>query len=53
MYNISTALGDLESFLIPKVDNKKDNISLYFIELENSKYKIKSVTSSGIVIERL
>lgn len=53
MLNISTALHDLEEFLKPKVDNKEDNISLYFIELDNVKYKITSVTDNSITIERI
>ena len=52
MWNISTPLKDLEKYLIPKVDNKEDNISLYFIKLDNHRYRIKSVKESGIVIER-
>lgn len=53
MWEISTALGDLEQYLIPKVDNKEDNISLYFIVLENTRYKINSVKNNAITIERL
>lgn len=53
MWDISSPLQDLEEYLIPKVDNKEDNISLYFILLENSRYKINSVKISGITIERV
>ena len=53
MWDISTALGDLESYLIPKVENQKDNISLYFIVLKNTRYKINSVKDNSITIERL
>lgn len=53
MYSISTPLQDLENYLIPKVDNVEDNISLYFIQISNSKYKIVSVTQHEIKIERL
>ena len=53
MWDISTALGDLEAYLIPKVENQKDNISLYFIILENTRYKINSVSSNSITIERV
>lgn len=53
MLKISTALGDLEEYLLPKVDNKADNISLYFILINGTKYKIKSVTDNDITIERL
>jgi hypothetical protein len=53
MYAISTPLGDLEKYLIPKVDNVEDNISLYYIKIGGSKYKIVSVVSNQIKIERL
>lgn len=53
MWEISTALKDLERLLIPKVDNIEDNISDYFIKLDNNKYKITSVKESGITIERI
>lgn len=53
MWNIASPLGDLEEYLIPKVDNKEDNISLYFIMLGTTRYKINSVKDSGIDIERV
>lgn len=53
MLNISSPLGDLEKYLITKVDNKEDNISLYFIKLNNTRYKINSVVKSGVTIERV
>lgn len=53
MYSISSALGDLEEYLLTKVNNKEDNVSLYYIEYKNSKYKITSVTDNDVVIERL
>ena len=53
MLSVSTALGDLESLLQSKINNKEDNISLYFIKFKNSIYKIKSVSNNSIVIERL
>ena len=53
MLSISTALGDLESYLIPKVANDVDNISYYFVEIGEVKYKIVSVKSNNIVLERL
>lgn len=53
MWEISTALKDLEKYLIPKVENQQDNISLYFIKLNNTRYKINSVKNNGITIERL
>lgn len=53
MLNITTPLGDLEKFLMSKVDNKEDNISLYFIILNNTRYKINSAMESGVTIERV
>ncbi len=53
MLNITSPLGDLEKYLMTKVDNKEDNISLYFIMLNNTRYKINSVIESGITIERV
>ena len=53
MWDITSPLQDLEEYLIPKVDNQEDNISLYFIELGGSRYKINSAKISGITIERL
>lgn len=53
MFSINTPLQDLERYLLPKVDNVEDNISLYFIQYKNSKYKIVSVTINEIKIERL
>ena len=53
MLRLSTPLGDLEKYLLPKVDNKEDNISLYFIQIGETKYKVKSVTESDITVERL
>lgn len=53
MYSISSPLGDLEDFLLSKVNNKEDNVSLYFIKYKGSKYKITSVTDNDVIIERL
>lgn len=53
MWDITTPLGDLEEYLITKVDNKEDNISLYYIILDNMRYKIDSAKASGIKIERV
>lgn len=52
MLSIGDALGELYKYLITKVDNIQDNISLYYIQIGNVKYKINSVKESGIVIER-
>lgn len=53
MYKITSPLKDLENFLVSKVNNKQDNISLYFIEYKNSKYKVVSATEEMIEIELL
>lgn len=53
MWSIASPLKDLEEYLIPKVENQEDNISLYFIMLGNTRYKINSVKDSGIIIERV
>lgn len=53
MLNISDALDELYKYLIVKVENVEDNISLYFIEIDNTLYKIVSVKSNNIHIERI
>lgn len=53
MLNISSPLNNLEKYLMPKVANENDNISLYFIEVDTTKYKIVSVKEDGINIERI
>ena len=51
MFRLSTPLGDLEEYLLPKVDNKQDNISDYYIEYNGKTYKIVSVSDDRIDIE--
>lgn len=51
MFRISTPLGDLEEYLLPKVDNKQDNISDYYVEYNDKTYKIVSVSEDKIDIE--
>lgn len=51
MCRIKSPLSDLENFLKSKLNNTTDNISKYFIFMDNNKYKIKSVNSKGVVIE--
>ena len=53
MLNISDALGELSCYLTSKVDNVNDNISLYFIEIDSTRYKIVSVKEKSINIERI
>ena len=51
MFRISTPLGNLEEYLLPKVDNKQDNISDYYVEYNDKTYKIVSVSKDKIEIE--
>ena len=51
MLRISSPLGKLEEYLLPKVDNKQDNISYYYIVMGTKTYKIASVAEDRIVIE--
>lgn len=51
MLRIKTPLGNLESYLNEKINNEEDNISKYYIFIENRKYRIKSVNSKGTIIE--
>lgn len=51
MCRIKSPLSDLEKLLKSKLNNTTDNISKYFIFMDNNKYKIKSVNSKGVVIE--
>ena len=43
----------LENYLIPKVNNKADNISKYYIGYEDSMYRISAVNTARIDIERI
>ena len=51
MLKIKSPLLKLESVLKTKVNNKTDNISKYYIFIDDNKYKIKSVNSKGVLIE--
>ena len=51
MLRISSPLNKLEKYLLPKVNNKIDNISQYYIFFDNRTYKIASVSNSRIDIE--
>lgn len=51
MLRISSPLGNLEKYLLPKVDNQQDNISNYYIFIDNKTYKINSVSNDRIDIE--
>ena len=52
MLRIKSPLGNLESLLYSKVNNKEDNISKYKFNYNGFDYKIKAVKKSGIDIER-
>lgn len=51
MLRLSSPLGNLEEYLLPKVDNKEDNISNYYIEYKSRTYKIVSVSEDRIDME--
>lgn len=44
VHRIATINNELEKLLIPKVNNRDDNISNYIIEYNNNKYSILKVT---------
>ena len=48
---IATINNELEKLLIPKVNNRDDNISNYIIEYNNNKYSILKVTPRYIDIK--
>lgn len=51
MLRLSSPLHKLEKYLLPKVDNKSDNISQYYVFYESRTYKIVSVSQTRIDIE--
>ena len=53
MKRIASPLHDLESYLLPKVDNVKDNISDYFVFYKGMQYKIVAVRDYFIDIKRV
>lgn len=53
MMRIRTPRAELEKYLLPKVNNTSDNISNYFIFIDNVGYRIKAVTKAKIDIDRL
>lgn len=53
MLRIKSVKGDLERYLLPKVSNKSDNISKYYIFDNEIQYRIKAVTESRIDLERI
>lgn len=51
MIRIKSIRNELENYLYEKVNNKQDNISNYYININNRTYKIKSVNQRGIDLE--
>ena len=47
---IKSVKGELEAYLKPKVNNDNDNVSKYYIIMDNIQYKIKSVRDNWIDI---
>lgn len=43
----------LENYLSTKLSNDSDNISKYFLFVDNVTYKINDVSASGVTIERI
>lgn len=51
MIRIKSVRQTLEDYLYTKVSNKEDNISNYYIMLNNKRYKIKAVNAKGVDLE--
>lgn len=51
MIRIKSVRNELEDYLYTKVNNKQDNVSNYYIFINNRKYKIVSVNVKGIDLE--
>lgn len=51
MLRLSSPLKELEEYLLPKVDNKEDNISYYYIAIGTKTYKIVAVAEDRVDIE--
>ena len=47
---IKSVKGELEAYLKPKLNNDDDNVSKYYIIMDNIQYKIKSVRENWIDI---
>lgn len=52
-FRINSPYHNLENYLSTKVSNDKDNISKYYILIDNKRYKIVSVKLKWIDIELL
>lgn len=53
MLRIASPLHRLERYLLPKVDNKEDNISYYYLFYNEVQYKIVAVRDYYIDLERV
>jgi len=53
MLRVASPLHRLERYLLPKVDNKDDNISLYYLFYKDVQYKIVAVRNYYLDISRL
>ena len=53
MLRIASPLHKLEKYLLPKVDNKVDNVSDYYIFYNDVQYKIIAVRSYYIDLRRI
>lgn len=53
MIRIASPLHKLEKYLLPKVDNKTDNVSFYYIFYNGVQYKIVAVRDYYIDLERI
>ena len=51
MIRSKSVRNKLEEYLYAKVNNKQDNVSNYYIFINNRKYKIVSVNVKGIDLE--
>ena len=49
-YRVASIRNELEKYLLPKNNNKKDNISDYLLEYNDNKYRIEKVTPKYIEI---
>lgn len=53
MLRVASPLHKLEKYLLPKVDNKVDNVSDYYIFYNDVQYKIIAVRSYYIDLRRI
>ena len=50
---IKSVKGELEAYLKPKVNNDNDNVSKYYIIMDDTQYKIRSVRENWLDIEAI